>query len=98
SHGLRARRARPSSPSRRTKGRAARRPRAPCRRSGSRVTSLVAEAGVRLDADDLVTLIQVLDVDDPEAAGTELRGLRLAHGSQDLTCVQHVARPHRLVE
>src|SRR5687767_8333208 len=56
----------------------------------------VAEAGVRLDPDQLVVLVAVLHVDDPEAAGAELRRLLLAHGPEDLRGAQAVARSHRL--
>ena len=52
----------------------------------------VAEAGVRLDADELVALVAVLDVDHPEPAGAELGGLLVADRPQDLAARDHVAR------
>ena len=58
----------------------------------------VSEAGVRLDADELVALVVVHDVDHPEAAGTELRRLLVAHRTQHLMRAQPVADAHRLVE
>ena len=68
------------------------------RRASSVGRALVAEAGVALDADELVALVEVLDVDDPEAAGAELGGLGPADRLQDLAGAQQVAGAHRLVE